>query len=237
MKRFEILCVFPCVIAVSLLCGQPARGQAASEPRGGSAQATGKYPKDIDPDSRNRLPLVQREELDELGKKLYDEVVKNARSTVGFQGPGGLRLISPRLAETTEPVHRYLRYETDMDPRLVELAILVTAREFDQQFEWVQHEIAARKTGLEANVIDVVKHRKPVTGLGEKEATIIQWGRELFRAHKVSSDTFARALKLFGKQGLVNLASTFGQWTTTAILLTTFDQQLAPDQKPLLPVP
>ena len=237
MKLLDILGVLPGVIVVSLLSGQPARGQAASASREGVAQTTGTYPKDIDPDSRNRLPLVKREELDDLGKKLYDEMFKNPRSSAGLQGPGGLRLLSPRLAETTEPVHRYLRYETDMDPRLVELAILVTAREFDQQFEWVQHEIAARKAGLEGDVIDVVKHRKPVTGLGEKEATIIQWGREVFRAHKVSSDTFARALKLFGKQGLVNLASTFGQWTTTAILLTTFDQQLAPDQKPLLPIP
>ena len=84
MKRFEILCVFLCVIAVSLLCGQPARGQAASASRGGAAQA---YPKDIDPDSRNRLPIVKREELDDLGKKLYDEVAKNSRSSAGFQGP------------------------------------------------------------------------------------------------------------------------------------------------------
>jgi len=53
----------------------------------------------------------------------------------------------------------------------------------------------------------------------------------------VSPDTFARALKLFGDKGIVDLVSLMGEYSATAALLTTFDQQLQPGQKPLLPVP
>ena len=85
--------------------------------------------------------------------------------------------------------------------------------------------------------IDVVRFRWPITQLGEKESLIIQLGREALGKHKVSSNTFARALKLFGKRNLVNWVSLIGHYAATAVLLTTFDQQIAPGQKPLLPIP
>ena len=132
-------------------------------------------------------------------------------------------------------VNQYLRYETTLDRRLTELAILVTARELDQQFEWTAHEPAALKEGLEPAIVDVVKHRKPVDGLGEKEAVIVSFGREVFRERKVRAETFARAVDLFGTRGVVDLAALMGNYASTAVILNAVDQQLRPDQRPLLP--
>jgi 4-carboxymuconolactone decarboxylase len=132
-------------------------------------------------------------------------------------------------------VNQYLRYETTLDRRLTELAILVTARELDQQFEWTAHEPAALKEGLEPAMIDVVKHRKPVDGLGEKEAVIVSFGREVFRERKVRAGTFARAIELFGSRGVVDLAALMGNYASTAVILNAVDQHLRPDQPPLLP--
>ena len=64
-----------------------------------------------------------------------------------------------------------------VDASVLAVAILVSARELDQQFEWTAHEPAALKEGLEPAIVDVVKHRKPVDGLGEKEAVIVSFGR------------------------------------------------------------
>ncbi len=202
--------------------------QAASQVQASAAA----YPDDVYPDSRNRLPLIQREEMDEQGQKAYDAAVSNPRSLAGLQGPAGIRLHSARARES-----EYLRYESDLGRRLTELAILVTAREMDQQFEWTVHEGVALQEGLEPAIIDVVRLRQPLTGLGEKEAAIIQLGREVFRNHRLSPDTFARALQLFGNKTLVDLVSLMGNYASTAVLLTTFDQQLPPGQKPLLPIP
>ena len=195
-------------------------------------------PQDVDPDSLSRLPFVKREELDEQGQRLYDVTVSpQGRTIVGLQGPGGIWLHSPKLAERVRAANQYLRYETDLGRRLTELAILVTARELDQQFEWTAHEPVALKEGLDPAVIDVVKYRRPVSGLGDKEALIVSFGRELFRERKVRAGTFARALEVFGRQGVVNLAALMGTYAMTAVILSAFDQQLRPDRPPLLPIP
>ncbi|MGH9785535.1 MAG: carboxymuconolactone decarboxylase family protein, partial [Terriglobia bacterium] len=133
--------------------------------------------------------------------------------------------------------NQYLRFGAGIEPRLMELAILVVAREMDSQFEWVAHEPPALRAGLEQRIIDVVKFRLPAIGLGEKETAIIQLGREAFGRRKVEPETFARALNLFGRQGIVNLVSLMSHYAATAVLLTTFDQQLRPGQQPLLPLP
>lgn len=193
-------------------------------------------PDDVSSESFSRLPLVKREEMDEQGKKFYDAVTgPQSRTLVGLQGPSGIWLHSPELGERVRAVNQYLRYETTLERRLTELAILVTARELDNQFEWTAHEPAAVKEGLDPDIIEVVKRRKPVSGLGTREALIVSFGRELFRERKVHSATFARALEVFGPRGVVNLAALMGNYAMTAVILNAVDQHLRPDQKPLLP--
>jgi 4-carboxymuconolactone decarboxylase len=200
-----------------------------------SSKAT--YPKDIDPQSGYRLPLPKREELDDYGKKVYDELQDpGRRSLVGLRGPAGIRLHSPRVAKVMNDANIYLRQQTGFGDRLTEIAILVTAREMDNQFEWSAHDKGARMAGVEPAIIDVIKYRKPVTGLGEKESVIIRYGRELFQQKKVSSPTFAEALRLFGKRGLVDLTSLMALYTATANLLNAFDMQLPEGESPQLPV-
>ena len=205
--------------------------QATSSAGGKSSQASGgTFPKDIYPDTGNRFPVIKREDLDEAGKKVYD-----ARADAF--GPGAIRQYSPPVADYMTGVNEYLRRKSGLEPRLVELAILVTAREMDCEYVWTAHEPAAQKAGLEQAVIDAVKYRKPVTALGEKEAVIIQLGRDSIAKHKVGSDTFARASKLFGNQGVVNIVSLMGDYAATTMLLNVADQHVRPSDKPLLPIP
>ena len=193
-------------------------------------------PGDVDPESLSRLPLVKREQMDEQGRRFYDTVTgPQSRTLVGLQGPSGIWLHSPELGERVRAVNQYLRFETELERRLTELAILVTAREVDSQFEWTAHEPAALKEGLDAAIIDVVKHRRPVAGLGAKEAVIITMGRELFRERRLGAETFARAVESFGRRGVVNLVALMGNYAATALLLDTVAQQLRQDQPPLLP--
>ena len=194
------------------------------------------YPADIHPESRNRLPVVHRDALDEQGKRLYDEVTTPSPvSIAGLQGPGGIMLHNTRLAEPHRAYNKVLRTEAALGPALTELAILVVAREMSQQFEWTVHEPQARKAGLDPRAIDIVKHRMPIDGLGEKETAIIRVGREALRDRKVSSATYAQAERLFGRQTLVSITAIMGAYSATAIMLTVFDQQLAPEMAPRLP--
>lgn len=239
------VCALLCVMGSIELIGYSPNSIAAQGASAERDKTANEYaatlPKDVYPDSGSRLPLIKREDLNEEDKKVFDLVLSDERSApntvVGLRGPPGLRLHSVGYAENARMGSRYLRFHSGLDRRLYELTVLVTAREFDQQYEWAAHEPAARKEGLEQAIIDIVKYRKPVTGIGEKEAAIIQLGREAIGKRKVSSDTFARALKLFGDEVLVNMVSLMGQYAGLTILLNTFDQQLPPGQKPPLPMP
>jgi len=225
------------VVAMFGFGGIRLAGQNPGAQEGVSATSKpGMLPKDVYPDSGNRLPLVKRDQLDERTQRIYDGYANpNTKSLAGLQGPGGIRLHSPRIAEYDVPLNRYLRYETGLSRRLTELAILVTAREFDNQFEWAAHEPAALTEGLEQNIIDVVKYRKESKGLGEQEAAIIAIGRELFGARKLSSATYARGLTLFHEKGMVDLVYLMTKYAATSYVLRAFDMQLHPGQKPLLP--
>jgi 4-carboxymuconolactone decarboxylase len=207
-------------------------------PQQGSSQAQRALPGDVHPESLSRVPLIRREDMDEEGKRVYDVVMgPQTRTLAGLQGPYGIWLHSPQLGENLLGASQHLRFQTDLGRRLTELATLVVARELDNQFEWTAHEPAALRDGLEPHIIDIVKYRRDPVGLGERETVIIRMGRELFRQKKVSSETYAAAVRLFGVRGLVNLSALMAHYTMVGMMLNTFDQQLHSGWEPLLPIP
>ena len=139
--------------------------------------------------------------------------------------------------------HSYLRYGTERDQRLTELAILSTAREVRSQYEWTSHEPLGQTAGLEQEVIDLVRHRGDldpggyVPGLGERERerTVIRFAREVVSEQKVRQGTFASAVALFGEKGVMDLAGLIGYYSFVNVTLKAFDVQLAPRRERLLP--
>src|SRR3954454_1304674 len=105
------------------------------------------WPADIDRASGFRLPLPRREDLDENGRKSFDRATTSPDSLAGLQGPGGVQLYSPVGAQTSA-VNNYLRRQAGIPPRIREIAILITARELDSQFEWTAHEGEGLKVGV-----------------------------------------------------------------------------------------
>ena len=196
------------------------------------------YPDDVDPMSGCRLPLPRREDLGDAGQRTCDNLADPEGETIrGLRGPGGLMLHSPELSRRARPLNRYLRYEAGLGGRVRELAILTIARELNSQFEWAAHEPEALGEGISREIIDIIKHRKDTKGLDEADAIVIELGHEIFGARKVTSATFARALRQFGRRTLVDLVALMGNYAGTAALLTAFDMQLDPSQPPPLPQP
>jgi len=194
-------------------------------------------PADVDPESGFRLPVPRREDLDETGRKLYDRATTPGATIAGLQGPAGVQLYSTRTAHLLTALNRYLRYEASISARVREIAILTTARELDSQFEWVAHEPQALEEGIEPTVIDIIKHRKPTSGLPEPDAMVIELGRQIWRDHKVTSELFARLKAQFGANKLVDLVLLMGNYAGTAALLAAVDMQLHKGKEPLLPIP
>jgi len=222
--------------------GESTRATETGQTPSSSVVTAADIPSDIFEDSWARLPQLSRETLDAEGQRAYDVIVHpDSRYSTGLRGPIGMWVYSPQMAENLFPASTYLRFGTDKDQRLTELAILATAREVRSQYEWSSHEPAGERAGLEPEIIDLVRRRADmdtageIPGLGDQERTIINFVREVVTDEKVSSETFSRARELFGDQGVMDLAGLVGYYGFINITLKTFDVQLEPGRERLLP--
>lgn len=193
------------------------------------------WPVDIDQNSGFRLPLLKREDLDEVSQRRFDRAL-SGQNIAGLQGPTGIMLYSPKCSEAQGTMTRYLRYESNISPRVREVALLIVARCMDQQFEWTAHEPEAVKVGVPRETIDAIKFDAPLTSIDLTDALVIELGRAIWRGHKVSSELFARAKAAFGPQQLVEIVLMMGSHVATAGLLTTFDMQLHQGVEPMMPI-
>ena len=177
---------------------------------------------------------MNRADLDENGKRVYDYVAGKDRKTP-LLGPGGVSLYSPKAAEPIQVLNQYLRNESVIGRRFFEICALIGAREMDQQYEWSAHEPAGLRAGLEQSVIDVVKYDRDVAGLAEKDATLIRFFRALLRDHRVSSDLFGKMIAAFGKQRTVEMMELAGDYWTVGTMMNAGDQRLPPTRQALMP--
>jgi len=184
-------------------------------------------PPDIDPVTLSRLPPVTAGDLDEEGKRL---LAARTNYTPG-PGPGHVTIYSPRDLDLGIPSGA----KSPVGPRYFQLAVLITAREIDQQYEWSAHELAGRRQGLEQAVIDVVKYNRDVASLSGKDATLIAFGRALFREHRVSSELWENMVSRFGRQRTVQLMMIMGEYFKAGFMMNAVDQHLPPGREALLP--
>jgi hypothetical protein len=166
-------------------------------------------PDDIHPDSRSRLPYVKAPGPEAAPGPLYSRGLAPEGT-----GPPQIRRHGSGMK----------LLEGSLGRRLMALAALVTAHEHHQRFHGTLAEAAARRDGVEVSVIDLVRNDRPLTGLADKDAVMIQFGRELFRNHFVSAATYARALGSFGERDLVDVIELMAGQVSDAVLLTAFDQ-------------
>jgi len=201
-----------------------------------SAQtARAPLPADIDPQSYSRLPLIPKNSLDAEGKRIF-EVINGKEGNTPRLGPPNNTMYSLAAAEPYDELNQVLRNANVIGAQFFEISTLVPAREFNQQYEWTGHELGARRAGVDQKVIDVIKYDRPVTGLPEKEATAIEFGRAMLRGNRqVSPELFAKMVALFGRRGTMEITMVMGDYAMTAMVLNAVDQRLPPDRENLLP--
>ncbi len=200
-----------------------------------SAQPTSTrvLPADVHPVSLTRLPPLTRDDLDEAGKAIYDDIVGDGPAP--RTGPVALSLYSPPIAKVFDELNGYLRYNGVLSPRHTEVAIIVATWEIAQQYEYSSHEQAALDYGAPQAVIDTIKYDREPVGLSPEETVIIKLGRAIMRDHKVDSALYAEAEKLFGRQGIVEMVTVMGDYVMVGMVMTAIDQQLPEDRPARLP--
>ena len=195
------------------------------------AQSGAQGPADLDPDSRARLPYLQRKDMDERGQKIFDTLPGRSKEGV-LGGPLAFAAYNPGVAQALFDLHN-AAVAGSLDPHTRELAILVACRETNYSLEWNAHEASARKVGVDQKVIDVIRTRGPLTGLDEKDAAVIRFGRQMLHDNKMDPQTFAKAAQLFGRRGAMDLVAVMSTYADSGFYATAVDEHMPPGRPDL----
>lgn len=181
-----------------------------------------------------RVPLLAREDMrDDAGARIYDSLAGPDGEPP--RGAVGIALHSPAVAAGLSRIERYLLNESALRGRLAGLLTLVTAREMNLAYEWSVRESVARGSGLEAEVIDVIRSDGPVAGLSRADALLIDFGRQLFRTRHVESATFAALVDRMGRQGTFDAIMLLTYPAMAGVLERAVDLQPPPGSDVRLP--
>ena len=180
-------------------------------------------------------PLVESE-MTEAQLKAAREIASGPRGRLNPDGPNALLLRSPELMTRTQKVDEYLRYSSSLPLRLNEFAILVTARQWNAQVEWIAHHPLALKAGLDPSVAADLAQGKRPTAMKDDEAAIYQFCKELHETKRVSDAAYQAVLDRFGECGVMDLLGLTGYYTLLAMVLNVAQQALPAGMPPPLPV-
>jgi 4-carboxymuconolactone decarboxylase len=177
-----------------------------------------------------RFPQLRLEQLNEEQRPLGEKILKI--SSVGLGGPYNPLLRSPVLAQRMYDLLDYLRWHTSVPVKLNEFAILIEARLWRSQVEWLAHYPLALKAGLSEKVAADLKADKRPENMQPDEAVVYDFCMELAKNHEVSDETFSRARALLGEQGVVDLTIVSGTYVSLAMLLSAAEEGVPPGKEP-----
>jgi 4-carboxymuconolactone decarboxylase len=169
--------------------------------------------------AQDRMPPIPADKLTDAQKKAIEEF-KAARSA-DISGPFVPLLRSPEVMSRARAMGDYLRFKSSLPPRLSEFVILLTARQWTQQYEWNAHQPLALKGGLKSDIVDAIAAGRRPERMAADEEALYSVVDELHRNHSVSDTTYAHAVAAVGEQGLIDAIAIAGQYTMLAMVLNT----------------
>ncbi len=166
---------------------------------------------------QERMPPIPTERMTEAQRKAAAELAAGPRG--GVRGPFVPLLRSPELMSRLQKVGEYLRYQAVLGPKLIELLILIVAREWTQHFEWCVHHPLALKAGVRPDIAAAIADGRRPSGMAEDEELVYDFCAELVPTHGVSETTYQRAIAKFGEQGVIDMLGVVGYFTTVSMVM------------------
>ncbi len=182
-----------------------------------------------------RLPAIPTDKYTPEQKKAADDFLA-ARKKPVF-GPFEPLMHSPEVMTQARSMGDYLRFNSALGNTLSELVILITAREWTQDYEWYVHYPIALQAGIKKDIADAIADGRRPVGMSDDEEIVYDFSTELHKNKRVSDQTFARADKRFGKKGVVDLTGINAYYALLAMQMNVAQYQTPKDFKKLTRLP
>jgi 4-carboxymuconolactone decarboxylase len=164
-----------------------------------------------------RMAAIPLDRMSPAQRSVADAILSGPRKSIG--GPFNAWLRSPELADRLQKVGEYVRFNSSLDRRVNEMAILMTAQAWGSQYEWYAHAPLALKAGLDPAIVAAIGvGRKPDT-MKDDEAIVWEFSTQLRRDHGVDDVIYAKALEKFGEQGIMDLVAVNGYYDVVSMTL------------------
>jgi 4-carboxymuconolactone decarboxylase len=151
----------------------------------------------------------------------------------GMNGPFNAWLRSPELADRLQKVGEYVRFNTSLDKRLNEMAIIMTAQFWGSQYEWFAHAPLAAKAGLDPEIIAALGTGRKPEKMKDDEAIVWEFTTQLRYDHGVDDTLYAKAVEKFGENGVMDLIAVNGYYDVVSMTLNV--AHVAPPKDAQLP--
>ena len=189
--------------------------------------------KPIPPES---LTAEQRVLADAIRSGPRGAVKNSAAAKPGpLGGPFNVWLRSPDIGNIIQSLGAAIRFRSSLPPKLNELAIIVTARQWTSQYEWMAHHRLALEAGLDPAIAEEIAQGRRPAKMSDDEAIVHDFSRELHETHGVSDAIYKRALDRFGERGVVDLIAVNGYYVLVSMTLNVNRTELPGGAKPPLP--
>lgn len=188
-----------------------------------------------------RFKLIPAEELTAEQQALSEAIKSGPRAklkTSGASKPGPLGgpfnvwLRSPNIGNLIQKLGEEIRFRSSLPPRLNEMAILITARQWTSQYEWYAHHKLALEAGLDPAIADAIARGRRPEKMGEDERIVYDFSTELHETKAVSDANYKAAFDKFGERGVVDLIAVNGFYGLVSMCLNV-DCTPLPDGAPL----
>ena len=164
-----------------------------------------------------RMAEIPLDKMSSAQRAVADAIMSGPRG--GLRGPFNAWLRSPVLADRLQKVGEYIRFNTSLDKRVNEMAIIMTAQAWGSQYEWSAHAPLAIKAGLDPDIVAAIGAGRKPDKMKDDEAIVWEFTTQLRRDHAVDDATYARALEKFGEQGIMDLIAVNGYYDVVSMTL------------------
>jgi 4-carboxymuconolactone decarboxylase len=179
--------------------------------------------------AQDRMPPIPLENYTDAQRKAADQFLETRKTPVF--GPFIPLIRSPELMLRSKEMGDYLRFRASIGQKLAEFTILITARQWTQDYEWYVHHPLALKQGLKPEIADAVFDNRRPAGMAEDEEALYDLVTELDNTRRLSDRTYDRAVKAFGEPGVVDLIGLHGYHTFLAMTMNATRMELPKDAK------
>jgi len=179
-----------------------------------------------------RFPRLTPDQMTVPQREVAAEITAGPRGEV--RGPFIALLHNPELARRLQRLGEHLRWEGKLPPRLKELAVLVTARRWTCQHEWVMHSKLALEAGLNKAAVEAIAGNREPSNLSDEEKAVYTFCREVHATGRAGDAAFTAIEKRFGLDGALELIALNGYYTLMAMVLNTAGLPLPGSAEPPL---